>query len=55
MSIYYRPEFLRVLTEERLREARELYNRCCEDLAPEKPRRSLRNPCRRETPASCDC
>ena len=54
MSMYYSPEFLKVLTEERLREARRVHTRC-EDFAPEEPKRSLRNFFRRETPAACDC
>jgi hypothetical protein len=55
MSMYYSPEMVRLLMEERIREAREVHNRCCEDFAPERPRRSLRNLFRRETPASCHC
>jgi hypothetical protein len=55
MSMYYSPEIVKWLMEERVREARRLQSPCCETSMPEESKRSLRNLFRRETPASCDC
>jgi hypothetical protein len=60
MSMYYNPELVRLLTEERLREARQsngIY--CCMEPMAEKPRPSVRGPFRRmfsrQSPATCSC
>ena len=56
MSIYYNSALVRLLTEERIREAREA-NRihCCEEIASTAPRRSPLDLFRRPSPAACSC
>jgi hypothetical protein len=56
MSIYYNPTLVKLLMEERIREAREA-NRihCCEEIAAVEPRRSLLDLFRRQSPAPCSC
>lgn len=58
--MYYSPELARLLTEERLREARQsngIY--CCMEPKAEKPRPSVRGPLgrmfSRQSPATCSC
>jgi hypothetical protein len=60
MSMYYSPELVRLLTEERLREARHsngIY--CCMEPMAEKPGPSARSLLRsifsRQSPATCSC
>ena len=55
MSFYYSPEIVKLLMEDRVREARTLRNRCCEKVEPKEPTSFLRNFFRRETPATCAC
>lgn len=59
MSIYYSPRLVKLLMDERVREAREANRRSCPDLESDEPKRSFRdsilNPFRRETPAPCAC
>jgi len=60
MSIYYSPELVRVLMEDRLRDARRSQVvHCCEEPADSENGTSLvesvRNLFRRQSPASCEC
>jgi hypothetical protein len=60
MSIYYTPELVKLLTEERLREARQSnVAHCCEELTADEPRTSpadfVRSLFRRQSPATCEC
>lgn len=61
MSMYYSPSIVRILMEDRLREAREAIATqvCCNDEAlverETKPKRSFRSLFRRESPAPCAC
>jgi hypothetical protein len=60
MSMYYSPELVRLLTEERLREAR-LSNvmTCCQELksatSKSTSRINLLSLFRRQPPATCNC
>jgi hypothetical protein len=60
MSLYYNQTMVRLLTEERLREARQSsVLTCCMELEAERPtssvRVTLRNLFRRQSPATCSC
>jgi hypothetical protein len=56
MSIYYNPEMVRLVMEDRLREARPgRRGLCCADDKPAHAPRSLRNLFRRQSPAACTC
>jgi hypothetical protein len=60
MSIYYSPELVRALMEDRIREARQSnVVHCCQEPAAREPRTSvaqfLRTAFRRQSPASCEC
>jgi hypothetical protein len=60
MSIYYTPELVKLVMEERLREARQSnIAHCCEELAAEEPRTSLvdhlRGMFRNPSPTACEC
>jgi hypothetical protein len=60
MSMYYSPELVRLLMEERLRGARQSNgNYCCMEPMAEKPRFSVRGPLgrmfSRQSPATCSC
>jgi hypothetical protein len=60
MSIYYTPELVKLVMEERLREARQSnVAHCCEELAADEPRTSpadfVRNLFHRQSPAACEC
>ncbi|MGD0247580.1 MAG: hypothetical protein ABSB75_00860 [Candidatus Limnocylindrales bacterium] len=60
MSIYYTPELVKLVMEERLREARQSnVAHCCEELAAEEPRTSLadhlRSMFRNPSPTACEC
>ena len=57
MSIYYSPTLVKLLTEERLREAcRAASIHCCEEFWGEEPKRSILDFFRRrQSPASCEC
>jgi hypothetical protein len=60
MSMYYSPELVRLLAEERLREAR-LSNvmTCCQELGSARSKSTGRGPLRsmfsRQSPATCSC
>jgi len=60
MSIYYSPELVKVLMDDRLRDVRrEAKVHCCEALEPDAPARPARasflNLFRRQSPAACTC
>jgi hypothetical protein len=60
MSIYYSPELVKLLMNERLHEARERNMvHCCEEIVPVQPKSSIRgailSPFRRQSPAECGC
>jgi hypothetical protein len=60
MSIYYSPELVRLLMDERIREARQsnVLN-CCVEPAAQQRRASvgdtIRTLFRRQSPAACEC
>ena len=60
MSIYYSPELVKTLMEERVRDARKASSiiHCCEELRAEVPDRitaAVRNLFRRQSHAACAC
>jgi hypothetical protein len=60
MSMYYSPEIVRALMEERIRDARRYSSiiSCCQDLADEEPgriRSAVRALFRRQSPATSTC
>jgi hypothetical protein len=60
MSIYYSPVLVRLLMDERIREARQSnVVHCCQEPAAREPRASVaeffRTAFRRQSPASCEC
>jgi hypothetical protein len=60
MSLYYNQTMVRLLTEERLREARQSNMvTCCMEPEAARPtssvRTTLRNVFRRQSPAACSC
>jgi hypothetical protein len=60
MSIYYSPELVKTLMEERVRDARKVSSiiNCCAELAAEEPSRivaTVRSLFRRQSPATCSC
>ena len=60
MSIYYSPELVRLLMDERIREARRSQAvNCCAEPAEREPRTSLgdavRTLFRRQSPTACEC
>jgi hypothetical protein len=58
MSMYYSPEIVKLVMEERLTEARRIMlTHCCEDALPaRRPSRfaAIRSLFRRESPAACN-
>ena len=60
MSMYYSPELVRLLAEERLREARHSNSMtCCQELESARSKSTGRGPLRsmfsRRSPATCSC
>jgi hypothetical protein len=58
MSIYYNPQLVKLLNDERIREARESNSRvCCATSEGSAPRSSIRSlfRLRRQSPAACTC
>lgn len=56
MSLYYSQTLVRLLTDERLREAAEAHMaRGRQQRCEAKPRRSILNPFRRPAPSACNC
>lgn len=57
MSMYYSPEVVKLLMEERLREARQSNAvHCCAEFENDRPRNSILNRFfRRPSPAACGC
>jgi hypothetical protein len=60
MSLYYNQTMVRLLTEERLREARQSnLMTCCMEFEAARPassvRSTVRNLFRRQSPATCSC
>jgi hypothetical protein len=57
MSIYYSPTLLKLLADERLREARRAaFLHCCEEFWGEAPKRSILDYFRRrQSAAACEC
>ena len=60
MSMYYSPELVRTLMDERIREIQKdefLY--CCLELEADEPERSIKDRLlsifRRQSPAACEC